>query len=281
MKRSELTAALQNVLNAWPHKWPGIPVAFESCVKYLGDVPKGRMRTKRMAALIKSSSALAARAENLGFEMREAGREPAYHSRLHTALALVSLTALIVSQRKLSGSDQRSISETEYLLMVTMLSHDIGHPGGRNSFPEEIEKTTIDIIRPVLETFDVSSSDRERIEAIILRTDPRHVPSTHDIARTKAFDIEDNVWQCALIQEADVMASALPEFGSFLTGLLAEEWEKFDRELARQLTSLEGRVGFLERGALFSSPASYALGVPDAIEQQLKLCRTSLVNRLA
>lgn len=118
-----------------------------------------------------------------------------------------------------------------------------------------------------------------KVDLFLIRTDLRHVPSTHDIARTKAFDIGDNVWQCALIQEADVMASALPEFGSFLTGLLAEEWEKFDRELARQLTSLEGRVGFLEKGALFSSLASYALGVPDAIEQHLKLCRISLVNR--
>ena len=204
--------------------------------------------------------------------MKKAGREPAYHSRLHTALALVSLTALLLSQRKLSLSNQGSISETEYLLMLTMLSHDIGHPGGRNSFPEEIEKTAIDLIRPILKTFGISKTDRERVEAIILRTDPRHVPSTHDIARTKAFNIEDNLWQCVLIQEADVMASALPQIGTFLTSLLAEEWGKIDRELSRQLNSLEGRVGFLERGALFSSPASYTLGIPDAIEKQLKVC---------
>ncbi len=272
MKRSELTAALQNVLNVWPRNWPGIPMVFESCIKYLGDVPKGGALSKRMSALRKCSCAVAERAENLGLEMKKAGREPAYHSRLHTALALVSLTALLLSQRKLSLSNQGSISETEYLLMLTMLSHDIGHPGGRNSFPEEIEKTAIDLIRPILKTFGISKTDRERVEVIILRTDPRHVPSTHDIARTKAFNIEDNLWQCVLIQEADVMASALPQIGTFLTSLLAEEWGKIDRELSRQLNSLEGRVGFLERGALFSSPASYTLGIPDAIEKQLKVC---------
>ena len=222
MKRSELTAALQNVLNVWPRNWPGIPMVFESCIKYLGDVPKGSALSKRMSALRKCSCAVAERAENLGLEMKKAGREPAYHSRLHTALALVSLTALLLSQRKLSLSNQGSISETEYLLMLTMLSHDIGHPGGRNSFPEEIEKTAIDLIRPILKTFGISKTDRERVEAIILRTDPRHVPSTHDIARTKAFNIEDNLWQCVLIQEADVMASALPQIGTFLTSLLAE-----------------------------------------------------------
>ena len=86
-----------------------------------------------------------------------------------------------------------------------------------------------------------------------MRTDLRHVPSTHDIARTKAFDIEDNVWQCALIQEADVMASALPEFGSFLTGLLAEEWKSLIGSLLDSSPRLRDVSGFLKR-ELYSHP---------------------------
>lgn len=271
MTGAELTSSLREVLAAWPSTWPGIPRIFESCITRLGGLHARSTAHRRLRGLQVCAGQLVPLAEKLGRDMAAVGREPAYHSRLHTGLALVSLTALISSQRRVMRAGPVAVTETEYLLMLAMLSHDIGHRGGRNEFAEEIERKTVEIIQPALTLSRVGRTDQARIKRLILRTDPRYVPRTHAIAQQRPFNLNHSVWQCVLIQEADVLASALPEIGEFLTGLLAEEWAGFDAELAKKLTSRAGRIGFLRNGALFSSPASRYLGLSNLVTAQLRV----------
>jgi hypothetical protein len=274
MTFAELTFAFNNVHSVWPGKWPGIPLLFDSCVRYLGGVSNQIPRNSRIKALQKCANRIAGMLEIVGANAEHTGVEPAYHNRLHTGLALVSLTALLDSNRKQVQHPPNSLTETEYLLLLTMLSHDYGHPGGRNNFPAELEQKTLELITPVMKSSGLSKSDQKRIGEIILQTDPVSVSAAHAKAKKLAFDINKFEWQCVLIQEADVLASALPEIGKFLTECLAQEWSCFDVELASGLLSPEGREGFLQHGALFSSPASNALGIPEVVSRQLAALRS-------
>lgn len=269
----ELSFAFENVRSVWPGKWPGIPLLFDSCVRYLGGVSDQIPQNSRIKALEVCASRIALMHEIVGVNAENADREPAYHNRLHTGLALVSLTALLDSSRKQMQCHPHSLTETEYLLLLTMLSHDFGHPGGRNNFPMELEQKTLELIKPTMQSSGLSKSDQKRIGELILETDPVRVSAAHVKAQKLSFDINKFEWQCVLIQEADVLASALPEIGQYLTECLAREWSNFDAELASGLLSSEGREGFLQYGALFSSPASGALGIPELISRQLEALR--------
>ena len=131
-----------------------------------------------------------------------------------------------------------------------------------------------DNIMSVLQFTKLSKSDQKRIGEIILKTDPVSVSAAHVEAQKLSFDINKFEWQCVLIQEADVLASALPEMGQFLTECLAREWSYVDVELASGLLSPEGRESFLQYGALFSSPASNRLGIPEVVFRQLAALRS-------
>ena len=274
MTFAELTFAFENVRSVWPGKWPGIPMLFDSCVRYLGGVSNQIPRNSRIKALQRCANRIAGMLEIVGANAENTGVEPAYHNRLHTGLALVSLTALLDSNRKQVQHPPNSLTETEYLLLLTMLSHDYGHPGGRNNFPAELEQKTLELIAPIMKSSGLSKSDQKRIGEIILKTDPVSVSAAHVEAQKLSFDIKKFEWQCVLIQEADVLASALPEMGQFLTECLAREWSYVDVELASGLLSPEGRESFLQYGALFSSPASNRLGIPEVVFRQLAALRS-------
>jgi len=269
MSVDNVTRALQRLLDVWPTQWPGLPFVFESCLLRLGGVPTGHLMTPRMAALQGAGRQLAGQAENMGRQMAQQDSEPRYHNRLHTGLALVSLTALLAARIERGNGKATTVSEIEYRLLLTMLSHDMGHPGGRNVFLEEIEKKSVALVQPVLMSNGVSEGDREWICWAILQTDPRHVASAHAQAIQRPFQIEDDGWQCVLVQEADVLASALPGIGDFLTTCLADEWAFSGVALANHLLSRAGRDAFLRNGALFSSPASHQIGMPAFIAAQL------------
>ena len=172
MTFAELTFAFNNVHSVWPGKWPGIPLLFDSCVRYLGGVSNQIPRNSRIKALQKCANRIARMHEIVGIEAENAGVEPAYHNRLHTGLALVSLTALLDCNRKKEQCPSKFLTETEYLLLLTMLSHDYGHPGGLNNFPAELEQKTLELITPVMKSSGLSKSDQKRIGEIILQTDP-------------------------------------------------------------------------------------------------------------
>jgi hypothetical protein len=74
---------------------------------------------------------------------------------------------------------------------------------------------------------------------------------------------------CVLANEADILASALPDIGLALTECLAQEWDKRYPADAQGLRTTSGRRFFLQHLALFSSPAADVLGLPAIRQAQL------------
>jgi hypothetical protein len=82
-----------------------------------------------------------------------------------------------------------------------------------------------------------------------------------------------------LVQEADIVASTLAVTGTDLTRSLAQEWESDQPAMAKTLLTVEGRLRFLEYGALFSSPASRWMGIQQARQAQIDAIRLGLSAR--
>ncbi len=116
-----------------------------------------------------------------------------------------------------------------------------------------------------MKEFGVVHSDQRIMKTMILSTDPTLVKASHEKIKNKQFSIEDVDCLTVLIQEADIMASTMPQVGPLLTKQLASEWSKTNYPGFHALTTLSGRIEFLRNGALFSSPASQLLGI-DAVK---------------
>jgi hypothetical protein len=71
------------------------------------------------------------------------------------------------------------------------------------------------------------------------------------------------------------LASALPETGKSLTQQLSAEWADIAPDRSLALLPPAGRIFFLKRMALFSSPASRALRIQHNIKQQLAAIETA------
>lgn len=201
--------------------------------------------------------------------MAERSQEPGYHSRLHTADTLVSMTSLLLKQRELDGLSEPVLNDEELLLLVTMVGHDALHDGRRNNCTAQLEQMSADFVHQTLVAHSVQASDCTRIRQLILRTDPACVEAHHAQARRQAFDLTTLEWQTTVVVESDILASVLPEFQSTLTSKLAAEWAVCDKEGGQMLLSSVGRIRFLRHSALFSSPASLALGLPQLVQEQI------------
>ena len=201
--------------------------------------------------------------------MARKNKEPGYHSRLHTAIVLESLTALLLEQRQIDKLNTQSLIREEILLLVAMAGHDAGHDGSRNSSICQLESRSFRLIRPLLEAAKCDERDIYAIKRIIWSTDPTLYEKLHNGARTTDFDLRKPSWQAVLCQEADILASAIPEFEKELTLSLADEWRKTDPMSAEGLLSRGGRTYFLSHYAKFSSPPALSFGLRDIVNDQL------------
>ena len=268
-----LTASLRNLRMSWTHEWPGLPVVFAACVHQLQE-HGGSHGSPASAALLRSGEAAAVALEQWGASLASQGYEPPYHSRLHTADTLVSLTGLLLKQRELavaSGADgSRLTAHQALVLLVAMMGHDAVHDGRRNSADLQLEPIAAAYMQEIMVEHGVSPCDARRVEQLILSTDPLCVPKQHARARKLPFEGGSLIWQSVLIEEADILASVLPEFHAELTHKLAAEWAVWDRAASDALLTPCGRLHFLTESALFSSPAAVALGLPELVQAGIK-----------
>ena len=116
----------------------------------------------------------------------------------------------------------------------------------------------------------VFEEDQKAVGHLILQTDPTLVKASHQKVRGMAFDGRMLPCQTVLVQEADIMASAMPGIGEDLTVQLSDEWRSVDPSRSMSLLSKQSRIFFLQEFALFSSPASQSLGVQSVIDRQIK-----------
>ncbi len=218
---------------------------------------------------------VAAAIEDDGLQRHRLGSEPPYHNRLHIADTLVSMTCLLLATRATEQSDMRSgrstgstggtrstPSDAEWVLMLAMLGHDFEHPGKVNQFPGEIESHSVHELQPLMQAAGLSEPVRALIGELILMTDPSRVRPHHEAMRGRPFDLDDAGCMAMLLQECDILASAMPDIGIDLTHQLANEWTMFSETMGASLLMAKSRLHFLRNQAQFSSPASHLLGLP-------------------
>ena len=261
-----LSEKIRALKSDWPDRWVSLRDVFKSCHERLGIAPPLDQRTSRLLAGGLSVSNFV---EHSCKNMARKNKEPGYHSRLHTAIVLESLTALLLEQRQIDKLNTQSLIREEILLLVAMAGHDAGHDGSRNSSICQLESRSFRLIRPLLEAAKCDERDIYAIKRIIWSTDPTLYEKLHNGARTTDFDLRKPSWQAVLCQEADILASAIPEFEKELTLSLADEWRKTDPMSAEGLLSRGGRTYFLSHYAKFSSPAALSFGLREIVNDQL------------
>jgi hypothetical protein len=269
MSIKALSKKITDLQASWSGEWLGVRHTFQSCYQRLGVIAPFDPKSERVSRLIAAGLAISNFVEHSCKKMAKNNREPQYHSRLHTAIVIESITTLLLEQRKIENLKSKALRYQDVLLLVAMAAHDAGHNGTRNSHTCQLESRSFRLIRPLLNTAKCNEKDIYAIERIIWSTDPTLYEKLHRGAASTDFDLNYPVCQAIIAQEADILASSLPQFEKSLTEDLATEWRKVDPISAEGLLSPGGRKYFLTHYAKFSSPAARSLGLPEIIDKQL------------
>ncbi len=242
-------------------RWVGLPFLVDACADFLGIA--GAAPSAISAQLIAVARQVAAQIEAEGGCGLDSA-EPGYHNRLHfsDSLTTITLQAAIESQRL--GVDD---ADWKAALLLIALGHDFRHPGRVNGARAEIEQQSFDALKPYLQQHAVPALWVERIEAVILRSDFSVVADNHRRVAGQKFSWCAD-WAAVLLNEADIMASASPDFGPRLSQALAREWELIGFAAYRTVATPQGRKAFLQ-SIEFSSPSAGVLGAAQRVRQQL------------
>ena len=246
---------------SWTGNWLGMPFVLIECLRFLNLQENNLSEAGRgMLAAAKSVAyEIEKHAENLS-ELEE----PKYHNRLHFADALTSMSvqlSILVALKKEANQDWMACA------LLTCIAHDFFHPGKVNLVESEIEKQSVNFLKPILKSHSVPDEWQKIIDTVIVRSDFAVVHQNHAHVAGKAFEWNLK-WLCVLLNEADVMASASAKFGPELGESLAQEWRLIDFPLHSSVASLEGRKNFLKQ-LIFSSPSSLVLGLGERISEEI------------
>lgn len=246
---------------SWTGNWLGMPFVLIECLRFLNLQENNLSEAGRgMLAAAKSVAyEIEKHAENLS-ELEE----PKYHNRLHFADALTSMSvqlSILVALKKEANQDWMACA------LLTCIAHDFFHPGKVNRVESEIERQSVNFLKPILKSHSVPDEWRKIIDTVIVRSDFAVVHQNHAHVAGKAFEWNLK-WLCVLLNEADVMASASAKFGPELGESLAQEWRLIDFPLHSSVASLEGRKNFLKQ-LIFSSPSSLVLGLGERISEEI------------
>lgn len=263
----QLNVSLRNLRRRWPNQWPGLSLVFERAWQQLNlGTPLAGSRTH---SLLSFGRMVVEQVELDGARRYAQGREPAYHNRLHIADTLVCMTYLLKASAilKVPGADNPLLATSALAIMA---GHDFLHPGGSNAQPGEFESRAVQDLQPLMTSAGVAEADRLNIAHCIMATDPVRVKGMHLQVRAKPFDLAEPDCLAILVQEADILASTLPQTSTGLTESLAREWAPKQPEAADKLLLPQNRLLFLEHAALFSSPAARSLGLDAVKLRQVK-----------
>jgi hypothetical protein len=247
---------------SWQGEWVGLPIVLAQCVEYLGlnhdDI------SLSASQMLKAADSVAHQIE-ISFAQEGIEAEPLYHNRLHFADAITTISLQIAIQSHLSR--QRN-EDWAACALLACIAHDFCHNGRINQFESEIEKHSVDMLRPILDECGVAGVWREWTEQCIIRSDFALVQQNHAAVKDTPFEW-DLKWLIVFLNESDVMASASTKFGTGMGEALAREWKKIDFVAHQTVATPAGRKGFL-KFITFSSPASKELGIQIAIDQEIK-----------
>lgn len=210
-----------------------------------------------------------------GQQKEKQGIEPKYHNRQHTKEVLLSLFLLLSQQKDNCSKADFSLwppfsPHQKLLLMIAALGHDYLHPGGLNQKDAEFELASATAIKKILAKYTLPHEDIQIIVELILGTELKKAKVAHTYLKT-CYSKEAIPWinrAQIMLTEADISASALPNYGLKLASKLASEWKWAQIQDSEMLLSLEGRKNFLEN-ILFSSPHAQCLGLDIILKSQL------------
>lgn len=265
----QLWQALREVEATWTiGRWPGLPTVIAGCMQSLGYkrswLTKQRDDLGRFARVLTD---LASDVERIGCGMKQLGCEPAYHSRKHMAQVALSMTALLLARRPSNTLAPTDVCH-EMLLLSAALGHDVLHDGRRNDEPRQSERVSAQHVAAMYKRHGLSAYWRGRLVTIIEMTDPLDTANNHSVLHN-ATSLDSLTLCCVLMNEADILASTLPDIGIGLTEELATEWDLRYPQDAKGLRTESGRSFFLQHMALFSSESAKRLGLPAIRQQQL------------
>lgn len=179
---------------------------------------------------------------------------PSYHNQHHIAEVVASSYIL--------GKRERLPNIRLAELIVAAAAHDLGHTGGNNSKPYELETLSCEIAIPILTTLGWNIQEVTRLWQMIVATDfVNGVGSTRQAyldTRSLPLDHEDRLLatQCLLLTEADILFSCFnSEYNEELSRLLSKEWN-----LPTANLTIKQRIAFLNM-VTFISDASIQLGI--------------------
>jgi hypothetical protein len=246
---------------SWPGNWLGMPSVLLECLRFLNLQENNMSEAGR--SMLKAAQSVAFEIEKHAETLSELN-EPRYHNRLHFADALTSISvqlAILVMLKKEANQDWMACA------LLTCIAHDFVHPGKVNLAESEIEKQSVNFLKPILKSHSVPDEWQKIIDTVIVRSDFAVVHQNHAQVAGKAFEWNLE-WLCVLLNEADVMASASAKYGPELGQSLAQEWRLIDFPLHSSVASLEGRKNFLKQ-LIFSSPSSLVLGLGERISEEI------------
>jgi hypothetical protein len=249
-----LNSSLRFLRQSWATQWVGLPFVVDACAKLLNlDATTQTVTSAKFLAVARE---LAQKIED-NRSLSPSSEEPRYHNRLHFAdvLATVTIQAAIESEHS-------HLTDTPWqaALILIAVAHDLQHPGRVNRFSAEIEQLSVDALRPHLQTHAVPKLWIKRIERTILSSDFSLVSKNHKRIAGSAFAWNTD-WISVLLNEADVMASVLEEFGSDLSHAIASEWALASLPKHSSVATDQGRLDFLA-STFFSSYSAAVLGAP-------------------
>lgn len=271
----DVSTALRNLRQAWPQSWPGVPLVFERAWAQLG---LGHPRKGSVArSLLAFGRLVSEQVEQDGVRRLALGLEPAYHNRLHIADTLVCMSYLLKTSAllKVPGARQPGVAA---MALAIMAGHDFLHPGGSNAQPGEFEAQAVQDLQPWMRQAGLGLTERQTLADCIMASDPVRVKGCHMQVRMQNFDLRQSRCLAVLVQEADILASTLPQTALGLTQSLALEWSSKQPDAADQLLLPQNRLLFLEHAALFSSPAARHLGVDAVKQRQVKRIAQALLQ---
>lgn len=281
MNLFELETNLHSLRTTWPNKWLGLPNVIGDCLKRLGHDAQTPL-TAEDASIYRCILRMGEMIEEEGLLKSLRNEELHYHNRLHIADAVYALTCLLLAARACESKDLNApMSHAEWVAMLCIVAHDYAHTGSINEFPSQIEIHTYQALSPLMQQDGVAPEDQDAINHIIMKTDPLLVSQSHAEVKDLPFLLSHPLWMTVLIQESDILASSLPNIGIDLTVRLSNEWAALSADRAQALLKPSSRVSFLQKQALFSSPASHYLGIQALVAQEVEELNASDVTYLS
>lgn len=256
-----LIKSLNNLRVSWQQDWVGLPAVLIACQQALGLQEKEQFQDHLR---VKALNAYAMQIAQL-IEQQESP-QPAYHNSLHVSDVLVSLTVLLIIQMQQSEIVNKLLLAT---VLTAAVGHDFAHPGGINQFDSEIESYSVNSLKAQTDSSMLDPFDFECVEKLILHTEFKLVPSSHAAVANTDF-VWSLAWCSVLLNEADILASATPEFGPNLCQSLSLEFADAGVEDSLTIATQQGWLHFL-KSIQFSSPAARELGLPAQVQRLIDI----------